>query len=329
MIIVDEGGLLTTIQDLGRVGWQKYGVTVGGAMDTLSHRIANILVGNEESEATLEMTLLGPSVTFHQPALIAICGGQFAATLNNEPLPQWQSVVAPAGSQLIMGRCKKGSRGYLAVAGGFDVPIIQKSKSTYLRAHLGGFDGRTLQEGDALKQGNLSPLNQRLLNKVTPSYQPWQAHFHFNRALSITSVVSIGAIAGEHFYCLSEKSKHRLQHQGLTIKPDSDRMGYRLKTPPLDCDIKETLSSDTVTFGTVQLPSPEEAIILMADRQTCGGYPKILQIAEIDLPLLAQCLPHVELSIELMNFEQAEKQLLLLEQKIAQLKTGILLHVSS
>lgn len=163
MIKIIKPGLLTTIQDLGRYGFQKFGVIVSGVMDSLSHRIANLLVGNEENAPTLEITMVGPVIEFERDTLISICGGDLSPSIDGKFVPLWRPVLVKKGSQLRFGQCKTGCRSYLAVAGGFDVPRVMGSTSTYLRAGIGGFKGRPLKTGDELK---LSPPNNRSVQMI-------------------------------------------------------------------------------------------------------------------------------------------------------------------
>ena len=168
-IKVKKSGLLTSIQDLGRYGSQKYGVIASGAMDTLSHRIANMLVGNSENEATVEMTMLGAHFEFQSDSLISICGGDLSPVLNDRPANMWRPLFVKKGSLLTFGGAKKGCRAYLAAAGGFDVPEVMGSKSTYLRAGIGGYEGRAIESGDRLSFGKMSEHSSRLFERFFDS----------------------------------------------------------------------------------------------------------------------------------------------------------------
>jgi len=157
-------GLLTSVQDLGRYGWQKYGIIVSGAMDSFALRIANLLVGNNEGTPGLEITLMGPSLYFHQDSLISICGADLSPTLNQEPIPQWRPLYIKRGTTLSFGSCRSGCRAYLAIAGGLSVPQVLGSSSTYLRAKIGGFAGRALQKGDLL---HCHPPSEKVQKKIS------------------------------------------------------------------------------------------------------------------------------------------------------------------
>ena len=161
MISIMKPGLLTSIQDLGRYTYQKYGVIASGVMDQLAHRIANLLVGNEENQPTMEITLLGPVLKFEKDSLISICGGDLSPSINGEPIRLWRTIFIKKGSLLKFGPCQMGCRAYLAVAGGFAVPEVMGSKSTYLRAGIGGYKGRALKTGDVLECHLPGPLSQR------------------------------------------------------------------------------------------------------------------------------------------------------------------------
>lgn len=157
MIKVLKPGLLSSIQDLGRTGYQKFGVIASGAMDPFSHRMANLLSGNEENDSALEITMMGPTLTFEEDTLISICGGDLSPSINGQPIRTWRSIFVKKGSELKFGACKKGCRAYLAVSGGFSVLEVMNSRSTYLRAGIGGFKGRALKAGDVLETGKPSP----------------------------------------------------------------------------------------------------------------------------------------------------------------------------
>lgn len=332
MIIVKKAGLLTSIQDLGRRGFQKYGVIVSGAMDRLAHRVANLLVGNEEDLPTIEITLLGPTIEFQQDCLIAICGGDLSATINGKPIGLWRPILVKANSELKFGACKTGCRVYLAVAGGFTVPTVMNSKSTYLRAGIGGYEGRPLQTGDQLSVGKTGELSNRIMNQLSQFFtediveEKWQVKpmrfFEMKRG----QVVRV--IKGRHFHLFSKESQHTFFQNDYTISNQSDRMGYRLKGKELILSEKEEMISEAVNFGTIQVPADGNPIILLADRQTTGGYPKIGQVASVDLGILAQAKPGDRIRFTEISFEKAQFLYLKRERKIHELKLGIYLKYS-
>ncbi|GAE26415.1 allophanate hydrolase 2 subunit 2 [Halalkalibacter wakoensis JCM 9140] len=269
-------GLLTTIQDLGRSGFQKHGVIMSGAMDSRSLRLANLLVGNEESEAALEITLVGPSIKFEQDALIAIAGGDLSPSINQHPVPMYRQIYVRKNSVLSFGPVKSGCRSYLAVSGGFLVEKVLGSKSTYLRANLGGYKGRPIQTGDVLAVGE-GLLKDQIRKEDGPSgfiANQWAISTRFYKRKDPT----IRVIAGPHFEQFSECSQKAFFQQPFRVTPKSDRMGYRLSGASLTLKKPLELVSEAVHFGTIQVPPDGNPIVLLADRQTIGGYPKMLKL---------------------------------------------------
>ncbi|NHM33264.1 biotin-dependent carboxyltransferase family protein [Neobacillus terrae] len=330
MLTVVKPGLLTSVQDLGRYGYQKYGVIASGVMDQLSHRISNILVGNEENEPTLEITLLGPVIHFDKDTLISICGGDLSPSINGDPVRIWRTIFVKKGSKLSFGPAITGSRAYLAVAGGFVVPKVMDSKSTYLRAGIGGFEGRAFKAGDSL------PFNlPGELSKVLFEYMALQAgdkpfiEMDWSVASDLIPLhqkdPSIRVMKGKHYPLFSQESKEKFFSQTFEVTPQSDRMGYRLKGSFLQLENPGELISEAVSFGSIQVPSEGNPIVLLADRQTTGGYPKIGQISSVDLPIIAQAKPGDHISFSEVTHETAQQLFLKREKKIKQLKNGILL----
>ncbi|HWO76709.1 MAG TPA: biotin-dependent carboxyltransferase family protein [Bacillus sp. (in: firmicutes)] len=330
MIKIMKPGLLTSVQDLGRYKYQKYGVIVSGAMDTLSHRIANLLVGNQENAATLEITLLGPVIEFEEDTLISICGGDLSPAINGEPIRLWRSIFVKKGSLLSFGACKNGCRAYLAVAGGFKISNVMESKSTYLRAGIGGFKGRALRSGDRLDNEEPSNLSAQMINRL--KNQLGETSFIENDWTitsdlipSLQSSPTIRAIKGRQYHLFTEQSKDQFLTELFEVTAQSDRMGYRLKGPFLELGTPTELLSEAVNFGSIQVPPEGNPIVLLADRQTTGGYPKIAQIAFADIPLMAQLKPGDSLRFALVTYEEAERLFIEREMKLQQLKQGIIL----
>jgi len=327
-LLVNKAGLLTSVQDLGRYGMQKYGVVAGGAMDAFALRIANLLVGNRESDACLEIAIIGPELVFEKPALFAIGGGDLSAKLNGQAVPLWRTVYAPAGSTLKFGRPVLGCRAYLAVAGGLDVPLAMGSRSTLLSAGIGGYEGRALRPGDRIGFGQPSALGRRLMEKLKPrdgdgrvSISQWSVSADLLPSYAAQPTLRI--VEGEEFHLFDEESVNRLLHETFTVLPQSDRMGYRLAGGALKLKQKAEMISAAVTFGTMQVPPDGNPIILMADRQTTGGYPKIAQVATVDLPLLAQVNLGGKVRFRLISLEEAQAEYLKRERAIRQLGHGL------
>ena len=309
-IIVEKSGPMSTLQDLGRTGYQKYGVLVNGAMDSFSSRLANLLVGNKPEEATLEMTMLGSTLQLPAGIIFALTGADFEATIEGQPVPRFRPVCIKRDCLLKCGFGKQGCRGYFAVAGGFNVPVVMGSKSTYLRAKIGGFDGRALANGDVLKVNASSPAmqlfaQQMMKKKVINSAfvtVPWYAPgtFIFNDDV-------IRVTMGQQYDWFTEESIQNFFKEPYSITLQSDRMGYRLEGTLLKCKEKREMVSEPVTFGSIQVPTDGNPIILLADRQTAGGYPKIAQVVCADLSRLAQRYPKTNLHFKLVSLAEAEQ----------------------
>jgi antagonist of KipI len=332
MIKVVKPGLLSTIQDLGRYGFQKYGVIVSGSMDPIAHRISNLLVGNDENEAVIEMTLTGPVLEFQETCLISICGGDLSPSIGGNPVPLWRSILVKKGCTLKFGGCKSGARAYLAVAGGIDVPSVMKSRSTYLRAGIGGIDGRNLKEGDDLEARPLQEDSKGIMNYLIPylgdnTYTEidWSISSEFIAIHQSQKVIRV--IKGPEYNFFSDKSRQAFFGDAFKVSPHSDRMGYRLQGPQLSPAQDIEMISEAVTFGTIQVPSDGNPIILLADRQTTGGYPRIGQVASVDLPLIAQTKPGEELSFTHITHEDAQSLMVNREKQLRHLKQGIALKL--
>lgn len=311
-ILVKKGGPLTTLQDLGRYGYQKYGVLVSGAMDTVSLRLGNLLVGNEEGEGALEMTMSGPALKLPAGLVIALTGADLQAKLGGASVPRNRAVYVKEDSLLTFGFAQEGCRGYLAVAGGFAVPKVMGSKSTYLRAKLGGFQGRPLADGDELETGNLAADQETLAQRLAK--MPGKKFSTFGWSIpesELFSAAPIRVAEGLQFDWFKDESVWTFFNTPYAITAQADRMGYRMAGAKLEYKEEgRQLISEPVTFGSIQVPADGNPIILMADRQTTGGYPKIGQVIQADLPRLGQMKPGQNVYFQLVNLTQAEKALL-------------------
>lgn len=303
-------GLLTSIQDLGRYGYQKYGVIVSGGMDTYALRLANLLVGNEEGEATLEMTLMGPSLLLEADLLLAITGGDLSPTINGESVPQGRPVLVRKGSVLKFGALKSGCRSYLAVRGGYDIPEIMGSKSTYLRAKIGGYQGRALLQGDILPVRCSSPLPlaeslEKTMGSRSFAFPSWYVGKSYVSETSQEYKVRV--IPNSQFPLFSPDSRKQLFQQPFQVTTQSDRMGYRLSGASLQLTEPLEMVSEAVALGTIQVPPDGNPIILLADRQTVGGYPKIAQVAGADISTVAQIKPGSRIRFVEISLAEAER----------------------
>lgn len=288
---VKKSGMLTTIQDRGRMSYQKYGVSSCGAMDSLSLRLANILVGNDEGEAAIEITLIGPVLQFIQDGVIAITGANLTPKINGKEVPLWRSISISAGDVLSFGMAKEGCRSYLAIAGGIDVPIVLGSRSTFIRGDFGGFEGRALKAGDAISVRESGQHLDSLLGRVIPpKYTP-----NYGEKRKIRFVL------GPQADSFAEEVIHQFSSGIYEILSDSDRMGYRLKGPEIPHESTPDIISDYITAGSIQVPGNGQPIVLMADCQMTGGYTKIGVVIGVDIPYLAQQKPG-----DLIQFERVE-----------------------
>ena len=332
-IRVLTGGLQTTVQDLGRPSHQHQGIPGGGAMDRMAMRIANLVVGNDASAAALEMTLIGPSLLFTEETLIALTGADLEAAVGTTAIPLWHAALLPAGTTLHFGRALRGCRTYIAVAGGIDVPAVFGSRSTYLRAEFGGFSGRALHAGDSLAVGQPSELSRRIAASVradagrhTATVARWSAGVSIRTPISEDAVVRL--IRGAHADLLTEASLAVLVRSRFRVSASSDRMGYRLDGQTLSLRAPTELLSEGVAFGTVQLPPGGSPIVLMADRQTTGGYPRIGEVASVDLGLVAQLKPGDHLRFSFLSLEEAQELYLAWEHDLRQAALAIPFHIA-
>jgi biotin-dependent carboxylase-like uncharacterized protein len=279
VILVDNPGMFTTVQDKGRWGCQAYGVSVAGAMDRFAYQTANLLAGNVEQAAALEMTLLGGSFRFAVDCYAALAGADMLAELNGISIANWSSFFIPAGSELAFGYAAAGCRAYLAIHGGIDVPVILGSRATYTRAAIGGLDGRALKRGDLLKIGAATD-STAAVRSLAAGFIP-----HY------TGKVTLRVLAGPQDDLFTAEGIETFFNSVYTISSDADRMGYRLEGPVIEQKGKADIVSDALCQGGIQVPGHGMPIIMMADRQTTGGYSKIAAVIGPDLSLLAQAKP--------------------------------------
>lgn len=329
MITVTKPGLHDTIQDVGRYGYQKFGVVAGGVMDSFSHRVANMLVGNEEAAASLEMTLVGPRISFEEDALIAICGGDLYPRISGLPVPMWRPVFIRKGTELRFGAAKAGARAYLAVAGGFDVPAVLGSRSTYVKAGLGGLGGRALQKGDSLPVGLASGLAKLIKKKMASSASFCTTDWTITSQLlpEFSNHYEIRVMRGRQYELFDEDSCYTFWNEPFTVSSQSDRMGYRIKGPVLRMQKPMEMISEAVTYGSIQVPSDGNPVILAADRQTTGGYPKIGQLSSVDYPKLAQAKAGDRLTFKEVLLEESHKLFAKQEMCLRELRTAIEIRV--
>ena len=295
-IAVLKSGWLTTVQDLGRYGSQQFGVPVAGAMDSFSTIVANRLVGNSDHAALLELMLKGPDLQFEQDAIIAVTGADLSPTINGNSVPLWESIAIQRGSRLSFGKPRSGTRAYLAIAGGIDVPLVLGSRATHCASETGGFNGRPLKQGDVLWGGKPGTfvdrlMGKRLLKQLAPCYE---------------RSVCLRIIPGPQQDLFSTRSFSALTAATYAVSPQSDRMGYRLTGPKIVRKGSARFISDGTAMGALQVPPDGQPILLMADRQTTGGYPKIAVVISADLPLAAQLAPGDTVTFATCTVAQAQ-----------------------
>lgn len=308
--LVKKPGLYTTLQDAGRPGLQKFGVSPGGAMDMASCRLANRLVGNRGDEPVLEMTLAGPELDVLEDMWMAICGADMEATVNGRPLATGRPIRVKRGDRLRFAAARAGCRTYLAVAGGFAVPPLLGGSGAYPAAGLPGLLGRALAAGDKLpvrRQGGAAALAKSLSGHMTRRVR-WRLAPPVPPPVP-GQTVAIRVVPGPEFGRLSPEGVRLLLEQAFTVMPQSNRMGLRLAgNEPIPSPAAESAAgmvSEPVAPGTVQLPAGGQPIILAADRQTTGGYPRVLQVIAADRPLLGQMAPGAKLVFQLTDLEEA------------------------
>lgn len=278
--VLDVSGL-ATIQDLGRTGWRRFGVPVSGPMDSFAFQAANLLVGNSSGAAAIEIGSGEIELTATQDCVIAAAGAGYSLSVYLWNFPLWDSCFVRAGWKIHLRKNGFGMWAYLSVAGGFDVPEILGSQSTYLRGKFGGLDGRLLQAGDILRSGkpslSLMELSARsLAEDARPNY---------------SENPTVDVILGPQKNRFDEKSIKTFLNETYKISHSSDRMGYRLEGSKLNHIGGADLTSEGMAMGAIQVPADGQPIAMMADCATAGGYPKIASVISADLPLLAQCTP--------------------------------------
>ena len=321
---VFEPGLLTTVQDLGRTGYQKVGVPVSGAMDTVALSVANALVGNDDGAAALEMTLRGPALEFEEDALVAFSGGDLTAEIADMAVPSWRAILVTRGCIVTLGKTTSGCRSYVAVAGGIDVTEVMGSRSTYLRAGIGGHEGRALRTGDRLRIGSPTPKVKEAMARAAAGIDALPFALTDRRvdpvALDLYEPAhEVRFVAGPHFDLLDELDRNVLSTEMFRVSTRSDRMGYRLEGPALASARGHDLISSAVVAGTIQVPPDGQPIVLMADRQTTGGYPMVGHVVAADLPRVAQLKPGDDIAFREIALDRAQDLLHGLKRRVTAL----------
>lgn len=286
-------GALTTVQDAGRFGYLQSGISVSGVMDSYSHRTANLLVNNSPEEAVLEITLMGPILEFLCSTRIAVTGGVMQPKLNDQPVPMWQTIPVKEGDRLSFSPIQSGCRAYVAFAGGLDIPVVMGSKSTNLKAQIGGFEGRMLKREDIIPLG--TPDANGMLWAASEDMIP-----------KYSTQITLRAVPGPQDDAFTAEGLDTFFTEEYKVTPANDRMGYRLEGKEITHVSGADIVSDGIVMGAVQVPSSGQPIILMADRQTTGGYTKIASVITPDLPLLAQAQAGAVIRFQKVSVEEAQ-----------------------
>jgi antagonist of KipI len=293
MIEVISGGLLTTIQDIGRTHLAHLGVSRAGAADQLAIKVGNILVGNSANAAAIEMTIIGGNFRLLAPAWIAITGGRVEPMLDGQPLVMWTTYRIEAGSILNFGEIVTGVRTYLCIRGGIDVPVLLSSSSTFLSGKWGGFEGRSLLGGDLLKFGTLVEMPVSLKRAASTIRNLYR---DLNR-LRVT--------LGPQANWFTPVAIQDFFDADFEVTMDADRKGVRIKGPQLELSKNEELVSEGIANGSIQVPHGGQPLILYCEQQTTGGYPKIATVVRADWFKIGQLRPGERIRFELIDFETA------------------------
>ncbi|MCA1622957.1 MAG: biotin-dependent carboxyltransferase family protein [Acidobacteria bacterium] len=295
-LLIQKSGISTTVQDLGRNGFRSFGINPNGAMDKTAVRLINILLGNNETEPVLEMHFPAPKFLFVESVTIALGGGNFGAEIDGEEIGSWRCVAVKKGNVLSFVQKKIGNRGYLSVKGGFQIENWLGSASTNLKAKIGGLEGRNLQKNDRLyfklkTNIEFQKPDYRISKSIIPPYR---------------SLPKVRVVAGSELGKLTAESRMNFFEGNFKVRNESDRMGFRLHGENLYLGERLEMLSSAVDFGTIQLLPDGQMVILMADHQTTGGYPRLAHIAEVDLPLVAQLGSNDQVNFELITIAEAE-----------------------
>ena len=297
-ITVLNPGLLTTVQDMGRIGYQQFGVSVSGVMDPRATSIANILVGNQEDEAVLECTMLGPQLRFDAANCIAITGGDLGPTLDGKPIPNYCAVSVEAGQVLRFTGPKTGCRAFIAFAGGLDIPVVMGSRSTYMKAKIGGLEGRKLAKDDVIAfRAPKTQLKNMKDRNLYPEFVP-------------RDVYTVRVVMGPQDDAFTDAGVKTFLSETYTVTPEFDRMGCRLEGAVVEHKESGDIISDGIAFGAIQVPSAGKPIIMLADRQTTGGYTKIANVITADFRIIGQLKAGDKVRFEKVSIAHAQDALL-------------------
>jgi antagonist of KipI len=330
--VVTGAGFLTSVQDLGRTGFRQFGVSTSGALDSFALRVANLLVGNDEGAAGLEVTLGGLQLRFEDERIAAWCGGEFEVRIGSRAFPAGHVAHLQIGDELKFGRAQFGCRCWLAISGGIDVPIVLRSRSADLRANFGGLDGRILRDGDRLSLGEFrrsSSFAEATADRsaaATAGISSWTAPHDWVSPASRHP--SLRFIRGVDWNRFNASTLERFTTEAFAVSPDSDRMGVRFDGPKLKRADETDLISEAVAPGTIQVPPSGKPILLLGDCQTIGGYPKIAHVITVDLGIAAQLRAGDAVRFFEVLLQDAHRLLLERERDLERFRVGLSLQRS-
>jgi len=290
--VVHEAGPQTTVQDLGRPGYLRYGIPPSGPMDLASFLLANRLVGNPDNAAALECTLIGPRFEMRGESIIAVTGAEMPVAVNDVEAARWAAVPVKAGDIVKLGPARRGVRAYVAFAGGIDVPLALGSRSTYLKGALGGVQGRQLKKGDVI--GLLPPPLPARTRRVKPGMIP-----------SYGDEVEARVILGPQADRFTREGIEAFLGEPYEMTPQSDRMGARLKGPPVTHTRGHDIISDGVPLGGIQVVGEGQPIVLLVDHQSTGGYTKVATVCSFDIGRVGQVKPGRRLRFKAIMMPEA------------------------
>jgi antagonist of KipI len=324
MMKVRIPGLLTTVQDLGRTGFQQYGIVVGGALDSFAARAANLCVGNDDNAAVLEMAQTGPDLIFNREALVAWIGADFDARVAGQPLPRERAVRVAAGEVVSFGLARSGLRAWLAVAGGINVPLVMGSRSTYRRAGVGGHQGRALAAGDSLKLFEPSPWARQIISGLQARQQravTWTVRPETMGHPAKPGVVR--ALRGPECDWFTKEAQRLFFSMPWAATKEADRMGVRLAGPELVRQKAGDMISSSVNAGTVQVPPAGQPIVLLPSRQSMGGFPRLASVITADLGRFTQLRPGDQVRFEETTLAVAHQHYLARERDLNRVRLGL------
>ncbi|WP_100397757.1 biotin-dependent carboxyltransferase family protein [Bacillus sp. FJAT-44742] len=308
LFLVKKPGMQTTIQDKGRTGYQQFGVVASGAMDQFSYQAGNLLVGNNRGDAALEITMAGPHLLAQSDAVAVITGADLQPQLNGQPVSRWISFSIKEGDELIFHGAKKGVRAYLCISGGIAGEKTLGSQSTYMKARMGGIEGRSAVKGDTIYK-----------NVEDRTEKPGKG-LHYSFIPDYDDLSPLRVVPGPEEEDFTKDGLHAFYNTEYIVTQEADRMGMRLEGTPIKHLDKADILSDAVAYGTIQVPKNGQPMILMADRQTTGGYTRIANVISTDLPRLAQLLPGKKISFEKVSVETAHSLMKKQEKTLTQIE---------